>query len=99
MAGGGEALGGIEVLIDVAERVWLPVQQDRRQDESDMMVVHAHRAEARARLMKISSKLGQIDEIDARIALLEITPGIPARDALVARLKKLRSALLKAARE
>ncbi len=94
----GDVLEGFEVLVDVAENVWLPLQRARREDDADHRESERHRARRRARLLVLSTKHERIAEVDARIALLEITPGVPNRDACIAKLSRLRKALVDDAR-
>jgi hypothetical protein len=95
---GAAALEGLDILIDVAENVWLPHQRDRRQDTSDRLASQRHRAEQRARLSTLVARHQQVAELDARIALLEITPGVPERDRHITRLRQLRKKLVSVVR-
>lgn len=77
--------------IEVAHTEWLG-----REARDARAAAHADSTQAmrRERLRKLVAAHDRIAEVDAQIALVEITPSLPGREEVVAKLLDVRRALL-----
>lgn len=87
-------IADIRDLLEVGAESWLSNKRQAAQDAADAVRLGAHRAERRARLRKLEAHMARVAEVDARIALIEVTPGLAERARYLRRLRELRATLI-----
>lgn len=92
--GNDELLSELRDFVAVAGRVWL----GRAESGAEAALTQQHwdiaRQKRRDRLALVSSRLQQVDELDARVELIEMAENLPHRDRWLAQLRDLRESLL-----
>lgn len=81
-------------LLDVASSCWLNERREEIAYQSNDRDRQAARARRRADLAALSTKMGRIAEVDARIVLLEVAQGFPEQERFLLQLRALRQRLL-----
>ena len=85
-------------LLVVAQDDWLNDQRSATVSATDLQRKEVERETSRARLRRVTSHMQRVAEIDARIALLEATPGVSGQAEFLDRLRKVRCRLVLSAK-
>jgi hypothetical protein len=85
-------------LLSVAQGDWLNDQRSAAVSATDLQRKDVEREKSRARLRRVTSHMQRVAEIDARIALLDATPGVSGQADFLYRLRMVRCRLVKSAK-
>jgi hypothetical protein len=85
----------LQDLVHVAGQVWLGRAKDQADAENVEQKLVVRRQARRDRLAQVESFMERIDEIDARITLVEISEHVPDREKWLRRLMTLRDRLIR----